>query len=134
MVAVTVPGRLPAFPEARLTDIPLDMFETRDDVVVQVALPGDDPEHAQVELDGNRFSIKAERLWPEREGVTWLHVESPYGTFHRTVTVGPSIQADRIEAACKNGLLISRLPKAEQAKPKPIPVCMDTRELEAKAE
>lgn len=106
----------------RVSQIPLDMYETRDDVIVQAYLPGFTRDQVQIELDGNHLAIKGERPLPDRDGMTWIHVEAPYGTVFRSVTIGSAIDADKIEAAWHDGVLMIRLPKMEQARPKAIPI------------
>ena len=79
--------------ERRLTHIPLDLYETQDEVVVHAYLPGFRQEKVQVELDQNRLLIKAERDLPENQNVNWIQVESPYGSVYRSLVIGPMIKA-----------------------------------------
>lgn len=108
-----------------VTQFPMDLFETRDEFFVHAYLPGVAKDHIAVELDGNQLTIRAERPLPEHEGMTWLHVESPHGTFYRTVTLGSGIQGDHIEAAWREGMLLIRIPKVEHARSKVIPIHVD---------
>lgn len=108
--------------ERRLTHIPLDLYETKDEVVVHAYLPGFRQEKVQVELDQKRLMIKAERELPENRDLTWIQVESPYGSVYRSLTIGPTIKADQIEAGWRDGVLVLRLPKVEAAKPRAIPI------------
>ncbi len=119
--------------ERRLTHIPLDLYETQDEVVVHAYLPGFRQEKVQVELDQNRLLIKAERDLPENQNVNWIQVESPYGSVYRSLVIGPMIKADQIEAGWRDGVLVLRLPKVESAKPRPIPIQhVDHLRLESK--
>lgn len=106
----------------RMSLIPLDMYETRDEVIVQAYLPGFAHDQVEMELEGHRLTIKGERSAPNRDGMTWLHVESPYGTVFRTISIGPKVDTQKIEAAWHEGMLIVRLPKVDQARPKSIPI------------
>lgn len=102
--------------------IPFDMAELPDGLVLQAYLPGFRREDISVEISDRRLAIKAERHLPRRDDLTWLHVEAPYGTFLRTVGLGTDIDADHIEAGWNEGVLTLRLPKAEEARPRQIPV------------
>lgn len=113
--------------------IPFDMAELPDGLVVQAYLPGFRREDVAVEVRDHRLAIKAERHLPRRDDLTWLHVEAPYGTFLRTIALGTDIDADHIDAGWHEGVLTLRLPKAEEARPRRIPVqsvdhpALDTR-------
>lgn len=102
--------------------IPFDLAETPDALVVRAYLPGFRREDVTVEVRDHRLAIKAERRLPEADQLTWLHVESPYGTFLRTLQLGTDVLTDRIEAAWHEGVLTIRLPKADDARPRRIPI------------
>lgn len=107
--------------------IPFDLAETPDALLVRAYLPGFRREDVQVEVRDHRLAIKAERRLPQRDDLTWLHVESPYGTFLRTINLGTEVLTDRIEAAWHEGVLTLRLPKAEEARPRRIPIQVTDR-------
>ncbi len=102
--------------------IPFDMADTPDALLVRAYLPGFQREDVDVEVRDHRLAIKAERRLPRRDDVTWLHVEAPYGTFIRTIGLGTHVDADHIEAGLNEGVLTLRLPKAEEARPRRIPI------------
>lgn len=102
--------------------IPFDMAETPDALLIEAYLPGFRRDDISVEVRDRRLAIKAERRLPRRENVTWLHVEAPYGTFLRTINLGTDIDVDHIEAGWHEGVLTLHLPKAEEARPRQIPV------------
>jgi HSP20 family protein len=113
----------------RVSQIPIDLYETSQDYVVQVYLPGFQQDAIHLELKDHELSIRAERRLPDRENVTWLQVESAYGTFHRSIQLGAGIQEDRVEAAWHNGMLVVRIPKAPEKQAKVIPI--QTQQAEA---
>jgi HSP20 family protein len=102
--------------------IPFDLAETPDCLMVRAYLPGFQRDDVQVEVRDHRLAIKAERRLPERDDVTWLHVEAAYGTFLRTIGLSADVDTDHIEAAWQEGVLTIRLPKAEEARPRRIPI------------
>lgn len=105
-----------------VTQFPIDLYETRNEFFVHAYLPGVARDKVEVSLEGNQLTITAERELPRHEDVTWLHVESPRGVYRRTVSLGSGIQGDRIEAAWREGMLVVRIPKVEQARTKVIPI------------
>ena len=111
-----------------LFDVPnlaLDMYETDTDVVVKTALPGVAADDVEVSVLGDTLTIKGERkseAEQEDEKRQYIHRESCYGRFFRSVTLPALVRADEAKAEFENGILTLTLPKAEEAKPKSIKV------------
>jgi len=86
-------------------------------------LPGMKREDIDVALDGNTLTLSGERKQEEekREGESYRS-ERYFGRFQRSITLPTEVQANKIEAAYKDGVLTVTLPKSEEAKPKQIPV------------
>lgn len=109
-------------------DVPnlaLDMYETDTDVVVKTALPGVTADDVEVTVLGDTLTIKGERkseVEKEDEQRQYIHRESCYGRFFRSVTLPTLVQADAAKAEFENGILTLTLPKAEESKPKTIKV------------
>lgn len=119
-LANSLAGEMANF-ERSVHRIPVDLYETRDDVIVEASLPGFRPETVQLEYDKDCLVIRAERPLPT-SGVRWLRAESPYGSFIRTIQLGSDVLADQAAATWSEGVLRIRLPKAEVARPKAIPI------------
>jgi HSP20 family protein len=105
----------------RYLRLPLDVYTTPDEIVIEASLPGLTPEEVDITVDGDRLTIKGE-LRPPLENVDYLFKERPYGAFSRTLTLNVPVEADRAEAVFENGVLTLTLPKAEETKPKAIEV------------
>lgn len=102
---------------------PADIHETDSDLVVTTDLPGVDPKNIDVRVENNVLSITGERHFERKvENENFHRVERMYGTFARSFTLSTPVQADRIQATYKDGVLRISLPKAEQAKPKRITI------------
>lgn len=103
--------------------IPLDMYETDNDLVVKASLPGFRPEDIQVNLTGNTLSIRGERK-EEREAKeeNYYRREMRRGRFHREVTLPFAVQPDQAQANYENGVLTLRLPKAAEVRGKEIKI------------
>jgi HSP20 family protein len=100
-----------------------DIFETENDLLVKVDLPGVDPKQTDVRVENNVLTIRGERQLEEETNKENFHrVERTYGTFSRSFTLPASVNADKIQANYKNGVLSITLPKAEQARPRRIQI------------
>jgi HSP20 family protein len=102
---------------------PVDVFEDKDKYVLRAEIPGMKKEDIEVSLDGNTLTISGERTQEEekKEGETY-RAERFFGRFQRSITLPASVQADKIEASYKDGVLTIRAHKSEEAKPKQIAV------------
>lgn len=115
------PARL--WPELRASELPIDMYQTKDEVVLKAALPGVKPEEVDITITGDTLTIKGEhREEKETKEEDYLYKEHRYGAFSRSVTVPMQIESDKAEAVFENGILTLTIPKSEQVKPKQIKV------------
>lgn len=101
-----------------------DIFETDDELVLCADLPGVEPGNADVRYENGELIIHA-RCTPRQEGVNYLGYEYGIGDYYRAFTIGEAIDADKIAAELRNGVLTVHLPKSEAVKPKKIPVKAD---------
>jgi len=101
----------------------VDIFEDKERYIVKAELPGMKREDIDVALDGNTLTLSGERKQEEekREGESYRS-ERYFGRFQRSITLPTEVQANKIEAAYKDGVLTVTVPKSEEAKPKQIPV------------
>jgi HSP20 family protein len=101
----------------------IDMYETKDDVVVKAALPGIKPEQVEVTITGNTLTISGEsKEESEVKERDYIRKEHRYGSFARSVTLPSGLKADKAEATFENGVLTLKVPKAEEVKPKSIKI------------
>jgi HSP20 family protein len=104
-------------------NLALDVAETDDDFVVKASLPGMKPEDLEITYDSNVLTIKGEIKDEQEVDEKRYHLrERRFGSFSRSVTLPTTIKADAIDARFDAGVLTLHLPKAEEAKPKRIPV------------
>ena len=99
-----------------------DVYETPDDVLVTADLPGIPLKDITVQFHGGQLSIRASRKLEGPQGASELRLERASGEFVRTFAVAAPIQPEAIEASYRDGVLTIRLPKAEEARPRQIPV------------
>jgi len=99
----------------------VDISETDDEVRVRAEVPGIDPKDIEVAVESNVLVIKGEKKEQREENREEYHrVERQYGTFVRSIQLPTEIDADKVEAVFRNGVLDVRLPKREDARPKQI--------------
>jgi HSP20 family protein len=101
----------------------VDMFQTEDDVVVKLAVPGMKPEDVQISVTGDTLSIKGEVKEETDTKEKAYHMrEQRWGAFERTLTLPTAVRSEKAQAEFENGILTVTLPKAEEVKPKTITV------------
>ena len=97
----------------------MDVYTEGDTYVIEVAIPGLNPEAIDVSVLGNQVTISGE--YPKvAEGRRYFFRERQGGRFERTVTLPTEVDADKAEAHFEHGVLKLVVPKAESAKPRRI--------------
>ncbi len=101
--------------------LPIDVYSDDEGVVVLASLPGLKAEDVDIVLQGDTVTIQGETQ-PPSGNVQWAVQERPYGKFSRSLTLNVPVDMTKAEAEFENGILTLRLPKAESARPRQIPV------------
>lgn len=104
----------------RANSLPIDAYETPDEVVVNMIAPGIKSEDVDLQFQDGRLIIDVAMPEPKLENVIWHYREIGYGQVNRELALPYPINLDKVEAELKNGYLTLRLPKADTAKPKKI--------------
>lgn len=115
----------PRFELLTARTFPLDVYESEDkqQYVIEASISGFKPEEIQVTAEGNQLSIRAAKKEETRtEKGPYVRHERYEGEMSRTVTLPSAIDVSRVQATYEHGVLTLRVPKAEGAKPKQIPV------------
>jgi len=101
---------------------PVDIIETAGkDVVVRAELPDMKREDINVTFENNVLSIEGERKFERtNEGDTYHRVERGYGSFRRSFSLPASVDAARVQADYKDGVLTVTLPRREESRPRQI--------------
>src|SRR5262245_34424200 len=101
----------------------LDVRTSGDEFVVEAALPGVKPEDVEISVLGDTLTINAaHRDEHSRDDESYTYREIRRGSFTRTVTLPAQVKTEAATATFDNGLLTLRIPKAEEAKPRQIPI------------
>ena len=93
-------------------------------VIIAIAeLPGIEPKNVEVAVESGILSLRGTRTFEKAaEGETYHRVERAYGAFERSFTLPGNVDAERIQATYRNGVLHLSVPKREEAKPKAISI------------
>jgi HSP20 family protein len=101
----------------------LDMHETKDDVVLSFELPGVTEKDISLSITGDLLTLRGDRTFNrDVKDDNYHHVERAYGKFERSVQLPMAVQAAKVKATYRDGVLEVRLPKAEEVKPKEIKI------------
>jgi len=99
----------------------VDMHETKDELVVTADLPGLNEKDVHLSITGDLLTLKGERRW-DHEAKEDNHHRSErwFGKFERTLQLPVPVQADKVKAGYRDGVLTVSLPKTEEVRPKEI--------------
>ena len=100
----------------------LNVWEYGDDLYAEAELPGLKSDDLDVSVVGGDLTIRGRRGTEPREDATYHRRERDAGEFTRVLRLPIEVDADRVEATLKDGVLLVKLPKADSAKPKKIKV------------
>jgi len=101
----------------------VDIAETDDEIIVRADIPGMEKDEIKVTLSDNILTISGEKkIERDEKRENYHRVERVFGSFSRSFYIPTNVEADKIKASYKNGVLEVVLPKKESAKPKEIPV------------
>jgi HSP20 family protein len=115
----------PAWSEERgATWMPaVDMVDEKDEIVVKADLPGLDQKDIEVTVQDSTLTIRGQRKEEKEEKKEgYYFAERSYGTFMRSLPLPKGVDADRVKATFKKGVLEVHLPKAKEAKGKTVEV------------
>ncbi len=103
--------------------LPVDMYETDENIVVKTGIPGANAEEIEVSVTGDTLTIKAEtKEEKEIQRENYLRRERRVGSYCRSVTLPGGLETEKASADYTDGVLTLSFPKAEEIKPKTIQV------------
>jgi HSP20 family protein len=99
-----------------------NVWEQGEALLVEMEVPGVKSDQVDVSVAGGELSVKIDRSEEAVEGVTYHRRERPVGSLTRVLRLPVEVDANRVEAELRDGVLLITLPKAESAKPRKINV------------
>lgn len=101
----------------------VDLSETKDAYVVRAEIPGVEQKDVQVSLQNELLTIKGEKVKEKEEKDEHHHrTERSYGAFARAMRLPAAVDASKVAASFKDGVLMVTLPKTPAAKGTAIPI------------
>lgn len=99
-----------------------NLYDTGDKLKITAEVPGIAKGDLNIRIQGNYLELSGKRKVETPEGYKAHRIERTTTTFTRSFTLPVEVDAERAEAALKNGMLILELPKIEAAKPRQITI------------
>jgi HSP20 family protein len=116
-------SRLFGEPASRPWSPAVDIFETENELVLKADVPEVDPKNIGIQVENGTLTLKGERRFEEQKNGKGFHrIERSYGSFVRAFSLPDTVDAEKVKADYKSGVLTITLPKKEVAKPKTINV------------
>lgn len=104
----------------------VDMVDEKDEIVVKADLPGLDQKDIEVTVQDGTLTIRGERKEEKEEKKEdYYYAERTYGAFMRSLPLPKGVDADKVKATFKKGVLEVHLPKAKEASGKTVEVKAD---------
>jgi len=100
----------------------VDVLDAQDELVLHADLPGATPESIEIRYEDGVLSLKAAVLPRNWDNARALRQEYVVGSYYRAFRLGDEFDAAKFQAEFKAGVLELRMPKAEAARPRRIPV------------
>lgn len=101
----------------------VDVYQTKNEVVVKAPVAGVDPEHIDIEVTNEMVTVRGERYDEKEVDQEGYHFQECYwGSFARSVMLPLECDSDKAEATFKNGILTIRIPKMVKTKTRKVKV------------
>jgi len=104
------------------TAVALDLYDTENEYVARLAVPGLKPDNFDITMQQNVLTINGHTQPEQAEGVQYHVREQRFGDFTRSIQFPTPVNADQIQAHLADGILTINVPKAEATKPRRIMV------------
>ena len=103
----------------------VDILEKDNEIVLRADMPGLDPKDVDIQVQNGTLTLRGERKFEsDVKEDNFRRVEWVYGSFVRSFSLPQTVDAEKVEAEYKNGVLEVKLPKRPEAKPKQIKVAV----------
>jgi len=112
--------------QAGFQSMPVNVWETAEGYQAALLAPGLDEQTLNVTVHDDMLAIEGELSFQVPEGAKPIWQEFGQAKFRRSLRLGAAVDASRVEAIYRNGLLLVTMPKAEHAKPRQIQVQVST--------
>ena len=95
----------------------VDVYQTKNNIVVKATIAGIKPEDLEIYIHNDLLTIRGKREQErEEKDADYFYKECYWGGFSRSIILPVEVQADKIEASFKNGILKIVMPKSQKSK------------------
>lgn len=102
---------------------PLNVWSSKDGLVIDAEMPGVDPKEVEISVVGDELTLRGKvNALEAAEGEAILRRERPAGEFQRTLQLPFRANTGAVKAVCKNGILRITIPRSEEEKPRKIDI------------
>lgn len=102
--------------------IPVNVYETEEDVLIVAPMPGVEAENIDIEILGKQVRLRASLRGPGQDDRRYLIREWSYGPYERVVELPVDVDGEHANASHSNGILALSLPKSTRARSVRIPL------------
>ena len=104
-------------------DAAFEIKETKEDYLFKADVPGIKESDLSINLSGNRLTVSGKREEEKKqESETYFSYERSYGSFTRSFTLPEGVDAEKVNANLKDGVLTITVPKKPEAQPKKVSI------------
>lgn len=101
---------------------PINVFRRDDDMILVAEIAGADKGKIDIQVKNNQVRLSGNKEIDREEGVSTHRRERSSGEFNRVLTLPAEIDADKVKAEYRNGILTVLLPRAESDKPRSVSI------------
>jgi HSP20 family molecular chaperone IbpA len=99
----------------------IDIWESDQELILYADMPGVAAENLEIQFENRELRIHG-KVCPRHEDISFIYGEYGIGDFYRTFSIGETIDAEKITAELKDGVLALHLPKTDAVRPRRIEV------------
>jgi HSP20 family molecular chaperone IbpA len=103
----------------------VDIFEDATGITLHADMPGVTRERLDIQIDGDSLSISGDVEIPVPDNMNAVYADVHSNRYQRSFSLSKELDANNVEATLKHGVLILRIPKREEHKPRKIEVQAD---------
>ncbi len=100
----------------------VNLGEDSENLYVEALIPGMNPDSLELSVMRGTLTLTGERRDTTGENVTWHRNERGSGKFLRTIDLPVEVDADKVKAECRDGVLLVTLPKSEAVRPRKVEI------------
>lgn len=115
------------YTEGQAQPVPVNVFETENELMVVAAMPGIEADNVEITVDNDTLTIRADKRGPGQENHRYLQREWSYGPYERTLKLPYDVDVEKANASYGNGLVTVALPKATGRRARRIQIDLDQK-------